>query len=87
LTRPVLTLVGASVLLLHLLFALVLWYGMKPKPWQQQAAEPVAKEQAMLVRLIDTPHTPRAAQPPEPTTPTKLVPRQPLPWRRRQPSR
>lgn len=61
-----LTLVLTIVLVLHALFALVLWYEMQPKAQLQQMAEPVETDQAMFVRLIDAPKTPRAAPPPAP---------------------
>jgi hypothetical protein len=54
LTRPALTLVLALVLVLHALFALVLWYEMQLKPLHLAVA-PVDSEQALVVRLIDHP--------------------------------
>jgi len=68
----------ALVLVLHVLFALVLWYEMQPKP-QQLTAAPVESEQALVVRFIDHPSTPAAVPPPEPPTPPappKLAPPQ-----------
>jgi hypothetical protein len=75
LTRPVLTLVLALVLVLHALFALVLWYEMQPK-LPQLAVAPVdsESEQALVIRLIDHSSEPRVAPPPEPPSPPTLVP-------------
>jgi hypothetical protein len=63
----------AFVLVLHILFALVLWYEMQLKPLHLAAAQNDV-EQALAVRLIDLPSEPRAVQPPEPPTPPKLAP-------------
>jgi len=63
----------AFVLVLHVLFALVLWYEMQLKPLHLPVAQHDV-EQAMAVRLIDLPSEPPAVQPPEPPTPPKLVP-------------
>jgi hypothetical protein len=75
LTRPVLTLVLALVLVLHALFALVLWYEMQPR-LPQLAVAPVdsESEQALVIRLIDHSSEPRVAPPPEPPSPPTLVP-------------
>jgi hypothetical protein len=71
----VLTLVLALVLILHALFALVLWYEMQPK-LPQLAAAPIdsESEQALVVRLIDHSSEPRVVPPPEPPSPPTLVP-------------
>jgi len=71
----VLTLVLALVLVLHALFALVLWYEMQPK-LPQLAVAPVdsESEQALVIRLIDHSSEPRVAPPPEPPSPPTLVP-------------
>jgi hypothetical protein len=66
-------LVLASVLLLHVLFALVLWHAMRPK-LPNQAATPVEGEQALVVRFIDTPSASPAAPPPAPVTPAQPAP-------------
>ena len=70
-----LTLVLALVLVLHALFALVLWYEMQPK-LPQLAVAPVdsESEQALVIRLIDHSSEPRVAPPPEPPSPPTLVP-------------
>ena len=65
----------AFVLVLHALFALVLWYEMQLKPAHQTVAHNDI-DQALTVRLIDLPSKPRAAQPPEPPTPPTLAPQQ-----------
>ncbi|MEO6800945.1 MAG: hypothetical protein ABI178_13490 [Rhodanobacter sp.] len=66
----------ALVLALHALFALGLWYAMQPKQ-AQLATSHRDTGQPLVVRLIDHSSTPRAAQPPAPTTPPRLVrPRQ-----------
>lgn len=70
LTRPALALVLALVLVLHALFALVLWYEMKPKP-SQLAVTSVDDDQVLIVNLLDDSSTPRAVLPP---TPPELVP-------------
>jgi len=71
----VLTLVLALVLVLHALFALVLWYEMQPR-LPQLAVAPVdsESEQALVIRLIDHSSEPRVAPPPEPPSPPTLVP-------------
>ncbi len=51
------------VLVLHALFALVLWYAMQAKV-SNLAAAPVETEQALVVRFIDHPSAPAAAPPP-----------------------
>ena len=60
-------LVLALILLLHVLFALVLWSAMQP-------TRDAASEQTLIVRLLDHPGTPRAAPPPAPPTLPELVP-------------
>jgi hypothetical protein len=68
-------------LVLHALFALVLWHEMELKPLHRAVAH-VTTEQALVVTLIDHPSKPRAAQPPEPPTlPTSVPPRQVAPPR------
>ena len=57
----------ALVLLLHALFALVLWHAIQAKSPNLTVA-PVETEQALVVRLIDRPSQPRAAPPPSPLT-------------------
>lgn len=49
LTRPALTLALAAVVLLHVLFALVLWYEMQPKLPRWAVAH---RDKALIVRLI-----------------------------------
>ncbi|MEP7184329.1 MAG: hypothetical protein ABI767_00710 [Rhodanobacter sp.] len=61
----------ALVLVLHALFALVLWYTMQPKPLHIMVA-PV--DQLLIVRLIDQSSTPHAAPPPAPLALPKIVP-------------
>jgi hypothetical protein len=74
LTRPALALAWVSVLVLHALFALVLWYELQPKPLHPAVVH-MDIDQVLTVRLIDHSSKPRAMQPPEP--PTLLVrPRQ-----------
>jgi hypothetical protein len=76
LTRPALALALAAVLVLHVLFALALWYGMQPRPPHPAAAH-ADIDQALTVRLIDDSSQPRAAQPPEPPAlPERVPPRQ-----------
>lgn len=58
-------LVLASVFALHLLFALMLWSEMRPPV-------PVEREQALVVRLLDT-STPTVAPPPAPPTLPELA--------------
>jgi len=60
-------------LVLHALFALVLWHEMQPRPLHLATA-PVDGHQVLLVRLLDRPGTPRAAPPPP--TPPELTPPQ-----------
>jgi len=50
----------AAVLLLHALFALVAWYGMRPPPPRAEAAAP---EQFLQIRLIDDAPTVHAPPP------------------------
>ena len=81
LTRPVLAFALALALVLHALFALALWNEMQANP-PHLAAVPVDMDQALIVRLLDQPGTPRAAQPPAPPAPPQLVPlRQAVPPR------
>ena len=78
LTRRALTLVLALVLILHALFALVLWYEMQPKPQQLAAAQvDTDVDQALVVRFIDHSSKPRVVQPPAPPTPP--APPKPVP--------
>jgi hypothetical protein len=79
LTRPALMLALTLVSVLHILFALALWYEMRPKP-MHLAVVNRDTDRALIVRLIDHSSKPRAAQPPEPPAlPEKLVlPRQVL---------
>jgi hypothetical protein len=67
LTRPALVLALVLVCVLHALFAVALWLEMQPRA-QQLAAVSVDRDQALIVRLIEHPHQPRAAQPPEPVS-------------------
>jgi hypothetical protein len=73
LTRPALALALASVLVLHALFALALWYGMLPGPPPPAVAH-ADIDQALTVRLIDDSRQPHAAQPPAPPTLPRLAP-------------
>lgn len=74
LTRPVLTFTWVLVCVLHALFALALWYEMRPG--SQHRAEPnTDSDRALIVRLIDHPSKPRTAPLPEPPVlPEKSVP-------------
>jgi hypothetical protein len=63
----------ALVLVLHVLFALALWYAMQPKP-SHIAVVQGDNDQALIVRFLDYPSKPSAAQPPAPPTPPELVP-------------
>lgn len=63
----------ALVLVLHALFALMLWHEMQPKPAYLAVAH-VDIDRVLTVRLIDHSGTPRAAQPPAPPMPPKLAP-------------
>src|SRR5580698_7208823 len=65
LTRPAFVLALTLVWVLHVLFALALWFEMQPKPFDR-AAVTIDKDQALIVRLIDHPSRPPASQPPEP---------------------
>jgi hypothetical protein len=66
----------ALVLLLHVLFALVLWHAMQPK-LPNLAQAPVEREQALVVRFIDHPSAPSPAAPlPAPVTPPRPAPSQ-----------
>jgi hypothetical protein len=59
-------LVLALVFALHMLFAMVLWSGMRPPA-------PVKSEQTMIVRLLEDTSMPRAVPPPAPPTLPELV--------------
>jgi hypothetical protein len=63
----------ALTLMLHALFALLLWHEMRPR-----ASYPVSMQgktdQVLVVRLLDHPGTLRAVPPPEPPTPPALAP-------------
>jgi hypothetical protein len=73
LTRPALTLALTLVSVLHVLFALSLWYEMQPKP-RHPPVMTIDNDQALIVRLVDHSSKPRAAQPPAPpASPQKLV--------------
>lgn len=73
----------AGVLLLHALFVLVLWQAMQPTFSPAATAAQVDNDQALVVRLIDTPRPPRTAPPvvPPPLPPTSTPPRQVAPPR------
>jgi hypothetical protein len=73
LTRPMRALTLALVLILHALFAMVLWHEMRLKPLHPPVAA-MDRDRALVVILIDRPSKPRAAQPSEPSTPPSLVP-------------
>jgi hypothetical protein len=78
LTRPTLVLALTLVCVLHALFALALWFEMQPKP-QHPAVVNIENDRALIVRLIDHPRTPHAAQPSEPPSqPETLVPPRPV---------
>ena len=62
----------AFVLILHVLFALALWYEMQLKPLPPAVVHGET-DQVLTVRLIDQPIKPRPVQPPEPPTPPKLA--------------
>ncbi|HEV7123588.1 MAG TPA: hypothetical protein VGN24_09220 [Rhodanobacter sp.] len=62
----------ALALVLHALFALAVWHEMQPRP-AHLAAVPVDVDQALIVRLLDHPRAPHAAQPPPSPTPPRLV--------------
>ncbi len=59
------------MLILHALFALVLWHAMQPT-LPREAVVPI--DRALLVRLIDQSSTPRTAHLPMPPPPLPLVP-------------
>ncbi|WP_266157714.1 hypothetical protein [Dyella silvatica] len=83
LTRPALALTLTFVLLLHALFALVLWHEIQLKPSQPEVTH-VNIDRALIVRLIDHPSKPLAAPPPEPPAlPTPVPPPQVVPPRAR----
>ncbi|WP_254063379.1 hypothetical protein [Rhodanobacter sp. L36] len=75
LTRPALTLVLFAVLLLHALFALVLWHEMQPKPLHVAVMHDDI-EQVLQVRLIDH-SSPPIVHAPEPIAPPTLTPPRP----------
>jgi hypothetical protein len=78
LTRPTLVFALTLVCVLHALFALALWLEMQPKPRQAELAN-VDNEQALIVRLIDHPKTPRPVPPSEASAqPEKPAPPQPV---------
>ncbi|WP_266183217.1 hypothetical protein [Dyella humicola] len=72
LTRRALALALTLVAVLHVLFALSLWYEMQPKP-RHPAVVKVDIDKALIVRLIDHSSKPRAAQPPEPPAPPERL--------------
>ncbi|WP_232821068.1 hypothetical protein [Dyella sp. C11] len=79
LTRPALTLAWMLVLLLHVFFAVALWYEMKPRP-QQAAVVTMENDKALIVRLIERPAKPRAVQASAPqAAPEKPAPSTPPP--------
>ncbi|MEO9078999.1 MAG: hypothetical protein ABI268_06760 [Rhodanobacter sp.] len=65
----------ALVVLLHALFALVLWNEMQPKPLDRVLV-PIDMDQPMVVRLLDHPRKSHAAPPAPPTPPQRVVQRQ-----------
>jgi hypothetical protein len=74
LTSPALSLALTLVSVLHVLFALALWYEMRPKP-QHLAVVNIDIDQALIVRLIDHSNKPHAAPAPKPLAPPEtLVP-------------
>jgi hypothetical protein len=73
LTRPALALTLALVLVLHALFALVLWHEMQFKPLPL-AVTPAESDRALVVTLIDHSSSPRAVRLPAPPTLPTLVP-------------
>ncbi len=77
LTRPALALTLIFVCVLHVLFALALWYQMQPRS-QRPVLAHADHDRALIVRLIERPSKPRATQAPEPPAlPEKSVsPRQ-----------
>lgn len=78
LTRPTLVLVLTLVGVLHVLFALALWYEMQLKP-QHPAVVTTENDRALIVRLIDHSSTPRTTQPSEPPSQAEtLVPPRPV---------
>ncbi|HET6554817.1 MAG TPA: hypothetical protein VFG49_14925 [Dyella sp.] len=78
LTRPALVLALTFVCVLHALFALALWYEMRPGS-RHRAEQAVDSDRALIVRLIDRPSEPRAVQPTEPAAlPGKPVPPRPV---------
>jgi hypothetical protein len=74
LTRPAWTIAWVLVCALHALFALALWYEMRPR--SQHPAETHAESGgALIVRLIERPSKPIATPPPEPPAlPGKSIP-------------
>lgn len=66
----------ASTLILHALFALVLWDEMRPGPLRPASVR-VDIDQVLIVRLLDRSAMPHAAQPPVPSIPAgTMSPRQ-----------
>jgi hypothetical protein len=71
------------VLLLHVLFALALWYAMKPRLAQPSVTHDDV-DHALVIRLIEPSSTPRTAEAPAPPMPParqQVIPRQPPPTR------
>lgn len=68
LARPALTLAWLLVCVLHVLFALALWYEMQPRS-QLRAELRTDSGHALIVRLIDRPSKPVAAPPEPPALP------------------
>jgi len=86
LSQPVLALALTLVLVLHVLFALALWYEMRPRPGRLEVVN-VDIDRAMIVRLIDQSDKPRATQPPAPPAlPDKPAPSQQAPMARVRPA-
>lgn len=65
LTHPLLAFALVFVCVLHALFALALWYEMQPGS-KHPAMANADNDRALIVRLIDHPARPHAAQSPEP---------------------
>lgn len=72
LTRRTLSLVLTLVVVLHLLFALGLWYEMQPKASQREVVS-VDIDRALIVRLIDQPSKPPATLAPAPLAPPPMT--------------
>lgn len=78
LTRPALTLAWVLVCVLHALFALALWYEMRPRSLHP-AVTHADDGRALIVRLIERPAKPRVVPPPEPPAlPGKTVAPRPM---------